>query len=110
MPVAPFDAQSQIIPLVVDYILVHEVAEVESLAFTLQLNENEVRKSLLILERHNILSAEEVCKEYFMNKFVEKLNLQEWAKYDKENQKNQKTNNLQLAGLDPAIIANLQMQ
>jgi hypothetical protein len=45
-PLVTFDPQAHIIPLCIDYILVHELAEERSLAYILQLDEKEVRKGL----------------------------------------------------------------
>lgn len=46
------DTVSKIIPLVIDYILEYKMAEITSLAQSLQLNENYVKNALEMLKKH----------------------------------------------------------
>mmetsp|Transcript_6795 Transcript_6795/g.11433 ORF Transcript_6795/g.11433 Transcript_6795/m.11433 type:complete len:179 (+) Transcript_6795:97-633(+) len=70
-----FELEANIIPLIIDYILVHELAEERSLAYTLQIDENEVRKALDKLVKHELLCTEQIYAEFFKNKYLDKLGL-----------------------------------
>ena len=69
------DPVARIIPIVIDYLIEFEIAEEKSVAEILQLDEKFVRQALYRLRDHGLINSEEINKEYFRQKYAEKLGL-----------------------------------
>ena len=78
------DHVAQMIPLIIDYILDYNKAEIKILSHILQLDENCVRKALKILEKHGILECQYFKKEHFDEKIAKTLGISNLSDFNFE--------------------------